>query len=332
VISIEIIEWEHDQSFEASPVILIHGGAGYIPLDHFQAKFDGMKEAVRAGYKVLEETDNVLDAVEAAIHVMEDKAAFNAGRGSKLNIFGHVEMDASIMDGNNLAVGSVASVGNIRHPVTLARHVMENTSHVLVVSGGAERLAEKWGVEQVLEDWLVTEDNKLALDEWLKEHNISHLTPEQLWETDIITQSHGIGTVGAVAFKSGKIAAATSTGGITGKLPGRVGDSPIVGHGVFADNESVGVSCTGTGETFMRSGVARRIGWLVEQGIGAQEAAQGALEIMRGRVGGEGGVIAIDKYGQLGIEWNSEMMAWAYGREGELHYGIERGDDFVEDL
>lgn len=317
---------------DVAPLILVHGGAGSIPEEWVEPKNLGMKAAVRAGYKVLEESGSVLDAVEAAIKVMEDDEAFNSGRGSKLNIFGHVEMDASIMEGASMKAGAVASIGGIRHPVAAARVVMENSSHVLVVGEGAERLARKFGVEEVEEDWLVTNYSRYLLDEYLKQHNLTHLENEDVWDSPVMGRQGGTGTVGAVAFMNGRLAAATSTGGITGKLPGRVGDSPLVGQGVFADDDSVAVSCTGTGETFMRAGVARRIGYKVGEGSTAQEAVGEALEFMEQRVGGNGGAIAVDKFGQIGIEWNSEMMAWAWGRSGKLHYGIHRGEDFVEDL
>ena len=205
--------------------------------EYHQAKLDGMKAAVRVGHRVLTQTGSVLDAVEAAVKVMEDDPNFNAGRGSKLNIFGDVEMDASIMEGSSLKVGAVASIGGLRHPVTAARRVMENTSHVLVVATGAERLAAKFGLEEVEEDWLVTQHSRDLLEEFLAEHNITHLQGQERWEADCLGQQAGSGTVGAVAYYGGALAAATSTGGITGKLPGRVGDSPLVGHGVLADNQ-----------------------------------------------------------------------------------------------
>jgi len=279
----------------------------------------------------------VVDAVQAAVMVMEDSEAFNAGRGSKLTVFGHVEMDASIMEGSSMQAGAVASVGGIRHPVQLARGVMENTSHVLVVGEGAQRLADKLGVEEVEEDWLITDYARQLLDEWLKEHNITHLEEEQVWEEstgEALLWQRGSGTVGAVAVdRWGHLAAATSTGGITGKLPGRVGDSPLLGQGVFADDLSVAVSCTGTGETFMRAGVARRAAYMVEDlGLSAQEASEAALDYMADRVGGEGGLIAIDRHGGVGIQWNSQQMAWAYAKAGLIHYGLNRGEDFVEKM
>ena len=138
-------------------MVLVHGGAGSIPTTMNQAKFDGMKEAVRAGYSMLETSGSVVEAVQAAVEVMEDAEAFNAGRGSKLTVFGHVEMDASIMEGARMEAGAVAAVTGVRHPVALARAVMDNTSHVLVVGEGATRLAARFGVEQVPEDWLVTD-------------------------------------------------------------------------------------------------------------------------------------------------------------------------------
>ena len=224
-------------SSTSSPVLVVHGGAGSLAPQYYQGKLDGMKAAVRAGYGVLTQTGNLLDAVEAAIKVMEDDPNFNAGRGSKLNIFGEVEMDASMMEGSSLRAGAVASIGGLRHPITAARGVMENTSHVLVVSRGAERLAARWGLEQAGEDWLVTQHSRDLLEEFLTQHNLTHLQGEERWEADCLGQQVGSGTVGAVAFYEGAVAAATSTGGITGKLPGRVGDSPLLGQGVFADDE-----------------------------------------------------------------------------------------------
>ena len=221
----------------ASPLLVVHGGAGSLSPEYYEGKLRGVKEAVRAGYKVLRETQSPLEAVEAAIKVMEDNPDFNAGRGSKLNIFGEVEMDASIMEGRTCEAGAVASVGGLRHPISAARHVMENTSHVLLVSRGAERLAARWGLEETGEDWLVTEHSRELLEEFLRQHNITHLQGEERWEAECLAQQTGSGTVGAVAYYGGEIAAGTSTGGITGKLPGRVGDSPLVGQGVFADNE-----------------------------------------------------------------------------------------------
>jgi len=318
------------------PLVLVHGGAGKTPDFLVEPKFVGMKAAVRLGYEFLD--TSVVDAVQAAVMVMEDSTAFNAGRGSKLTVFRHVEMDASIMDGSTMHAGSVASVGGIRHPVQLARGVMENTSHVLVVGEGAQRLANKLGVEEVEEEWLITDYARQLLDDWLKEHNITHLDGEQVWEepkaSKAVMWQKGSGTVGAVAIdRWGHVAAATSTGGITGKLPGRVGDSPLLGQGVFADDFSVAVSCTGTGETFMRAGVARRAAYLVEDlGLSAQEASQAALDYMKSRVGGEGGLIAVDKQGDIGIQWNSQQMAWAYAKAGLIHYGLNRGEDFVEEM
>ena len=187
----------------SSPVLVVHGGAGSLDPQYHQGKLEGMKAAVRAGHHVLTQSGNVLDAVEAAVKVMEDDPNFNAGRGSKLNIFGEVEMDASIMDGSSMKVGAVASIGGLRHPVTAARKVMENTSHVLVVAGGAERLAARWGLEEAGEDWLVTQHSRDLLEEFLTEHNITHLQGEERWRADCLGQQAGSGTVGAVAYYGG---------------------------------------------------------------------------------------------------------------------------------
>lgn len=315
------------------PTVLVHGGAGSIPVELEEGKYIGMKNAVRAGWDSLLSSMNVLDAAVSAVRVMEDDPNFNAGRGSKLNILGHVEMDAAVMSGQLMEAGGVACVTGIRHPIEAARAVMENTSHVLLVSDGARKFVVREGVEEAEDDWLITDRSRELLEEYLREHNITHLEEEELWMYEGLGRSEGHGTVGAVVIDaSGNLAAATSTGGITGKLPGRVGDSPGVGHGVFADNESAAVSCTGTGETFMKAGVGRRIAWRVEEGFTAQDASEEALNYMKARVGGSGGAVVLDKHGNIGIHWNSEQMAWAYGREGKLHSGINKGDHFIEDL
>ena len=196
-----------------------------------------MKKAVRAGHAVLKKTGNVVDAVEAVIKVMEDDPVFNAGRGAVLNILGQVEMDASIMDGKDSNAGAVASISGVKHPISLARHVMENTSHVLMVAEGAEKLAKIAGFKRIPEKWFITERAKKELDDFKRKHNLTEINLKDiLSKNDIEGQAEGFGTVGAVVYYQGQIAAGTSTGGLTGKLPGRVGDSPLLGQGVFADN------------------------------------------------------------------------------------------------
>jgi hypothetical protein len=182
---------------ELEPLVLVHGGAGSVPPEMVEPKFIGMKAAVRAGYSAL--AGGVVDAVQAAFQAMEDAEAFNAGRGSKLTVFGHVEMDASIMEGAGMEAGAVAAVGGVRHPVALARGVMENTSHVLVGGEGAARLADKLGVERVPEEWLITDRARELLEQWLEEHNITHLEEEevQYGETLIIAERcAGVGEPG----------------------------------------------------------------------------------------------------------------------------------------
>jgi len=316
-----------------SPVVLVHGGAGSIPASFVEGKFIGMKAAVRAGWAALQRDDDALNAAITAVKIMEDDENFNAGRGAKLTVFGTVEMDAAVMRGQDMNAGGVASIKNIRHPIEAARSVMDNTSHVLIDGEGARRIALRNGCEEAGDDWLITDRSRELLQEYLREHNISQLENERLWSWEGLGFDQGHGTVGAVVItSSGHLAAATSTGGITGKLPGRVGDSPGVGHGVFADDYSAAISCTGTGETFMKAGIARRIAWRVEDGFSAQEAAEEALDYMKARVGGDGGAVVLDLRGNIGIYWNSEQMAWAYGKDGLLHTGINVGEDFVEEL
>ncbi|XP_023344406.1 isoaspartyl peptidase/L-asparaginase isoform X2 [Eurytemora carolleeae] len=320
-------------NIDVAPVVLVHGGAGSIPPEYEEEKINGMKNAVREGWNMLQSSDNALNAAISAVKIMEDDPAFNAGRGSKLTILGQVEMDAAVMDGKQMEAGGVACLKGIKHPIEAARSVMENSSHVLLVGEGAGKFAIKNGGEEVGDDWLITDRSRQLLDEYLRNHNISHIDSEMIWTFEHLGHQFGHGTVGAVVVDThGNLAAATSTGGITGKIPGRVGDSPSVGHGVFADNLSAAISCTGSGETFMKAGVARRIASKIEMGLSPKDAAEEALEYMKVRVGGSGGVIVLDPTGNIGIHWNSKQMAWAYAKDGKLHYGINVGEDFIEDL
>lgn len=271
------------------PVIAIHGGAGTI-------RKSEMTAARAASYrKVLEEAleaayaqKHALDAVAAAVAVLEDSPLFNAGRGSCFNADGEVEMDAAIMDGATLRAGAVAAVRRIRNPVLAARAVMEHTRHVLLAAAGAERLAERSG--------LILEDEKYF-----------H-TPERLAALKRNRKNHH-GTVGAVALdRHGNLAAATSTGGYTGKLPGRVGDSPLVGAGTYADNRACAVSGTGLGEAFIRAMVGHDVAARMRyRGDTLARASRAALANVA-RLGGDGGLVAVDRRGNLAMPFNSQGM------------------------
>jgi len=274
--------------------LAVHGGAGLvrgeIPAEHERALIGSLERALRLGAGMLDQGASSLDAVEAVVRDLEDDPLFNAGRGAVFNARGENELDASIMDGATRACGAVAGVRTVRHPVTLARRVMERTPHVLVAGAGADRLALELGAETVDPAWFFTERRWQALER-ARAHG-----------------REGGGTVGAVARdRRGNLAAATSTGGTTGKLPGRVGDSPIVGAGTWADNTTCAVSGTGRGEEFLRHGVARSIAaWIEHRGVAVDEAAARVVrDVLQP---GDGGVIAVDRDGRIAMAFNTDGM------------------------
>lgn len=230
------------------------------------------------------------------------------------------------MDGKTLSAGGVACVQNIKHPITLARSVMEKTDHVLLVGNGANQFAEEIGMERVQTEELVTEEGRKEYEHFLK----FKTTVNVLFRN---RDNSGHDTVSTVAMdKNGNVAFGTSTGGITAKRPGRVGDSPIIGSGGYADNVSGAVSTTGHGESIMKVCLARHVTYLMEQGMSAQEASEKALLNMSSRVGGSGGVVTLDKTGEIGKHFTTERMAWSWIKEGKLHYGLNPGEDFSKDV
>ncbi|MCX6648632.1 MAG: isoaspartyl peptidase/L-asparaginase [Candidatus Bathyarchaeota archaeon] len=290
------------------PVIIVHGGAWDIPDRLVEVNIGGVEEAVGRGWGVLKKSGSALDAVVAAVNSLEDNPVFDAGIGSVLTEDGTVEMDAMIMDGATLGAGSVAGLRDIRHPIDLARLVMEKTPHVLMIGEGAQRLADKYHVERLTQDKLVTDEARQELAEWLKKKKLA---------------SRGHDTVGAVALDhKGNIAAATSTGGMTGKLVGRVGDVPIVGSGGYADNRVGGSSSTGHGEAIIKVNLARLVLTYAEAGTPIQEATDKALAYMEERVAGTGGVIALDSKGNVGHSFTTKRMVWATARSGKIESGI----------
>jgi beta-aspartyl-peptidase (threonine type) len=263
--------------------IIVHGGAGRIRDEELPRRLEGCREAALAGWTILEHGGAALDAAEAAVVVLEDNPLFNAGTGSTLNSLGQVEMDAAIMDGSTLGAGAVAAVQAIKNPIRLARRVMEDGRHVLLVCDGALSFARQIGFPQCAPDSLIVE----------AEH--------KRWE-----DKHG--TVGCVAFdESGKIAVATSTGGIFDKLPGRVGDSPLLGCGTYAD-ELGGVSCTGHGEAIMRMALAKSTLELLKNGADPHAAANQAIVLLAKKTGSTGGLIVIDRQGRIGYARNTLRM------------------------
>ena len=295
------------------PMIIVHGGAWNIPDDLVDAYLRGVENAVKAGWKILENSGSAMDAVEAAIRVMEDDSTFDAGVGSFLNEEGFVELDAVIMDGKTVDAGAVAGVRNIKNPISLARKVLETTEHVLIVGDGANKFAKKLGIEEVKPEDLVL---PREIERW-------KLFKEGKLDIEDIFEPKAKGTVGAVAIDSkGNIAAGTSTGGITGKRIGRVGDTPIVGSGAYADNEFGGVSSTGHGEKIMRVVLAKTIINLLMQGMSPQEATEAGIDILWNKVKGRGGVIVLNKDGEIGFAYNTPRMAYAYIKDGKIVSGV----------
>jgi len=276
--------------------IVIHGGAGWSrnqTEEKLKSIEDGLKRALDEGFAILESGGTSLDAVEAAVVILEDDVTFNAGKGSVYTAEERQEMDASIMTGELQNAGAVASVSTIKNPIKLARYVMEKTEHVLIVGQGAEKVAIKGGLEVVDPSYFYSKEK---LDRVRRQKTKDELS-----------------TVGAVAIdKEGNISAATSTGGRSNKLPGRVGDSPIIGAGTWAQNNLCGVSGTGHGEYFMRFNVAREICVRMDYlGLTADQASNQVIDELSG-MGIEGGVIVIDKEGNASMIFNTDGMARAY--------------------
>jgi len=295
------------------PIILVHGGAWNIPDELVEAHIKGVEKAASIGWEVLKNGGSALDAVQEAVKTMEDDPTFDAGKGSFLNEEGFVELDAIIMDGATLNVGAVAAVRNIKNPVVLARKVMELTEHVLLVGEGANKFAKKIGMKTVDLSELVLERE---IERW-KKFKEGEISIEKLFEQT------PRGTVGAVALdKHGNFAAATSTGGVAGKMVGRVGDTPIVGCGAYADNNYGAVSSTGHGEKIMKIVLAKEVINFIAQGCSAQEAADKGIKLIWERLKGRAGVIVIDKNGNIGISYNTPRMAYAYVKKGKIYSGI----------
>lgn len=283
--------------------ILVHGGAGkHREDDDVEAAKHGCLVAARAGHAILSRGGSALDAVEAAVRLLEDDPVFNAGIGSALNRDGRAELDASVMDGETLSAGAVACVTCIQNPVTLARRVMERTPHVLLVGPGAEAFGREQGLPVVANDVLVTAHARRELER----HRVS------------------TGTVGAVAVdERGHVAAATSTGGTTGKLPGRVGDSPLIGCGTYADDRKSAVSCTGLGEAIIRVTLARQAAELAASGLDAHEAARQAVKLLEA-ARGQAGLILATPRGEVGWAFSTERMsrAWVDSRGEGAGFGL----------
>ncbi|GHO44423.1 isoaspartyl peptidase/L-asparaginase family protein [Ktedonospora formicarum] len=283
--------------------IAIHGGAGKIGKERIGIGMEGCQEAAEIGKQILKQGGTAVEAVEAAVRAMEDNANFNAGTGSCLTSEGNIEMDAGMMEGHTLQVGAIAGIELVKNPITLARHVLRSR-HVLLIGQGARQFAEKEGFEFCRLEDLLTERQRTN---WQRAQALTAHTTE----AEDVTDEKKHGTVGAVAIDGyGHLAAATSTGGIINKHPGRVGDSPLVGCGFYADKNAA-ISCTGYGEDFTRLLIAKRVADAVGQGKTAQEAADEVIAFLGTQTEETGGLIVADRHGNTGYAWNSENMMYA---------------------
>ncbi len=299
---------------QGSPILIVHGGAGAIERARFGAERDalartGLRAALASGHQILAGGGDALTAVEAAVRVLEDDASFNAGRGCALTSDGRAELDAAIMDGSDGRAGAVACVTCLRHPVQAARLVMERTPHVLLVGPGAESFALAQGAERADQDWFITERAR---------EELALVAAKQPPSTQ--------GTVGAVALDgAGRLAAATSTGGVTGKMPGRVGDCPLIGSGTWAD-QACAISATGKGEAFIRAAFAHTIAMLIAGGSDPGDAARRGLELVR-RYDGDGGCIVLRRDGRAAMVQDGDMFRGIIGADGRARVAIFGAED-----
>ncbi|WP_426816679.1 isoaspartyl peptidase/L-asparaginase [Winslowiella sp. 2C04] len=307
-------------------VIAIHGGAGAIARGAMSAEkeqqyIQALSDVVASGQAILAAGGSALDAVTEAVRLLEECPLFNAGKGSVFTHQGTHELDACVMDGGSLNVGAVAGVSHIRNPVLAARAVLEHSPHVLFIGSGAESFAAQHGLETVAADYFSTPERWQQLQRALDSQQmlLDHDGASQTNGGDPLDNDRKFGTVGAVACDlQGNLAAATSTGGMTNKQAGRVGDSPIVGAGCYANNANVAVSCTGTGEVFMRTLAAYDIAALVEySGLSLKQASERVVMEKIPLLGGSGGIVAVDRDGNIALPFNSDGMYRGYGYVGD---------------
>lgn len=312
--------------------LAIHGGAGTILRSSMTAEKElsykkALQDAITSGESILAKGGRSIDAVEAAIRTLEDNPLFNAGRGAVFTNDGKHEMDASLMNGKDLSAGAVAGVQNIKNPISLARGVMERSEHVFMAGLGAQEFAKKINAEFMSDDYFFVQMRYDQLqqakesDTMILDHTVDKASPDE----SPFGREKKFGTVGCVALDvHGNLAAGTSTGGMTNKKHGRVGDTPIIGAGTYANNKTCAVSCTGHGEFFIRSVVAYDISCLMEyKGLTLKKACDIVVMDKLVKIGGEGGLIALDAKGNIELPYNSEGMYRASKKEGEeLFIGI----------
>jgi beta-aspartyl-peptidase (threonine type) len=314
----------------APAVIAIHGGAGTLSassMDHAQAQayHAALRDILQASRDLLAQGASAVDAVCLAVQLLEDCPLFNAGLGSVFTAAASHELDAAVMDGQTLAAGAVAGVSRIRNPISAARAVMQQGQHVLMAGAGAEALAREAGLAMVEPDYFSTTSRRQQLElaqarqsgALLDHDGASALS--QLQAGAPLAENRKMGTVGAVALDvHGHLAAATSTGGMTNKRPGRIGDSPLIGAGTYADDRSAAVSCTGHGEAFIRCAAAHDVcARMAYGGASLQQATAAVVQQALPAIGGSGGLIAVDRHGQLALPFNTEGMYRGWARLGE---------------
>lgn len=302
--------------FGFEPIIVIHGGTSGLGLtkEEFAKREVVMAQSLKAGEAVLARGGSAIDAVVASIKIMEDAPEFNAGKGAVFTADGYNELDASIMDGKSKNAGGVALVRGVKNPIEVARLVMEKTPHTLMAGEGVDKFAKANGLEMVNQKYFYTKSRYDQLQDAKK-------TDKTLLDSDKRAQAHlgvstepYLGTVGAIALdRDGNLAAATSTGGMTNKMTGRIGDSPIIGSGTYADNDSVAVSCTGTGDIYIRVSAAHEVSALYKyKKLSPSKSAQKTIEQIA-ELGGTGGIIVIDKNGKPGYAWTKDKLGMYHG-------------------
>jgi beta-aspartyl-peptidase (threonine type) len=324
------------QHREPRYVMVIHGGAGTLTRKNMSAEKEAayraaLKLALQTGYNMLQSGRSSLDAVEAAIHTLEDNPLFNAGKGAVFTHEGRNEMDAAIMDGKTMMAGAVAGVTVIRNPISAARAVMEKSEHVMMAGPGAEAFARQAGLVIEKPEYFYTKERWEGLQRALKEDSLKAVMDHRSKKSQLLgtlNRDDKFGTVGAVALDhAGNLAAGTSTGGMTNKKYGRIGDAPVIGAGTYANNATAGISCTGWGEFYIRNVVAYDISAMMEyKNMTVADAAQAAIGKV-GKMGGDGGLIALDARGHVAMPFNTEgMYRGTVTKDGKIEVLIFKKD------
>jgi beta-aspartyl-peptidase (threonine type) len=313
-----------------TPVLVVHGGAGTIlkanmSPEREKAYTKTLEEALQTGYAILKKGGSSLDAVEASVKILEDSPLFNAGKGAVFTNEGRVELDAAIMNGKTLAAGAVAGITTVKNPITAARAVMEKSQHVMMIGRGAERFAGQQGLLVVDPSYFYTEERWRSLQKLKKDDSLKRDLKNQHSQHTSENKDSKYGTVGAVALDvNGDLAAATSTGGMTNKKFGRVGDVPVIGAGTYANNTTCAISCTGWGEFFIRLVMAKSVSDMMEYGkMPLEEAANEMIMKKLPAMGGDGGLISVDRNGNIAMPFcTAGMYRGSISREGRMEIKI----------